>query len=128
MIKKIKIIELELGIDVDLSKPTLHINTEQQIKNKIELAKQEQEAIDSVREKRQQKKINKHIEECFRELLEANKQGKELTAKKLLEIAETNNLSSLILRLNNYIKKRGELWKIKKRKSKKDILYSIIIS
>lgn len=130
--KKLDVVELELGVDVTdvTARPKLHPETEENIARRIRLAKQETDAIKRLHEKRDKERQDKEkaTEQCFRLLLDANKKGEKVPVAKLITKAGDMTLSTLILRLNNLIKKRGELWKIKKTQSKKKMYYHLTTS
>jgi molecular chaperone DnaK (HSP70) len=122
--KKLEIIDLELGIDVsDLTAtPPISPETQEQIDLKIRLAKQETDAIKRVKAKREKQQNQKDsiIEQCFKTLLEANDKDEKVPLEEIQKISGDMKLSSVVLMINNLIKKRGNLWcLIKSTKNKK---------
>ena len=128
--KKLDIIELNLGEDVsDLTAtPPINSETQENINKKIRLAKQETDAIQRVKNKRneQQKQKEDIINTCFKLLLETTENDGKISADKIKEIIGEMNLSSVILMIKNLIKKRGNLWHIKKFTKNKKNYYKFI--
>jgi hypothetical protein len=127
--EKLKIIELDLGIDIDntLQPMPIRSETKQQITETIKLAKLEQDAINKLRTKKkhkEQKQLNTIIR-CYKALYDSTKNNTTISASELIKISETDNLSGLIIRLNNYIKKRGTHYKIKKKRIKGQTHYTL---
>lgn len=116
--QKIEVVELNLGkVADDLALPTVNPETQAVMDQKLRLAKMEKEAIDRVRKKRQDQEQQKQdaIEKAFQLLKEAFDKKELVSIEQLFKFTDVENLSSFMLRLNNFIKKRGELWKIKRR-------------
>lgn len=122
MNKKLDIIELDLGMEItDLEKPTISQKTQEKIHTIIDYAKQEQKSLQQIKSKID----DKLIEECFKILLKAHTDHKEISSEELLKTAQSKNLSSLIARINHFIKRRGGLWEIKRKRHKGQNLYSL---
>lgn len=116
--QKIEVVELNLGkVADDLTLPTVSPETQAVMDQKLRLAKMEKEAIDRVRKKRQDQEQQKQdaVEKGFQLLKEAFDKKELVSIEQLFKLTDAENLSSFMLRLNNFIKKRGELWKIKRR-------------
>lgn len=113
--QKIEIVELALGTDINISNPQLTPETKEYIDQKVRLTVKEQEAIDKLRLKRQQEEKQKQdaIQTCFELMLENHKTSTLTSVEEIVKIADSG-LNSFMLRLANYVKKRDNLWKIKK--------------
>lgn len=112
MKKKLDVINLELGIEPDklITPPGVTEKTQQKLSEIIEFKQEEQQV--------QQHKIaaaelkEEVADKALHLLLEEGMDG--VPVEELNKLAN-GNLSGLILRVNNLIKKRGDLWKLKKK-------------
>lgn len=123
--KKIEVVELNLGVDLEPVEPdSVHPDTRKKINQKIRLADMEKQAMDQVRQKRQKQQEQKQsaVEQAYQTLQQAYKDNQLVELQQLQQISDTDRFSSFILRLNNYIKKRGGIWKLRK-KTKNKIKY-----
>lgn len=127
--RKLEIIELNLGIDPDevLRPIPIEPDTKQRITETVKLAKLEQDAINKLKAKKKDKEQKQLdvITRCYRILHNSAKKNATVPAQRLLEISQTDNLSGLMTRIRNYIKKRGAHYKIKKRKVKGQTHYTL---
>ena len=125
MKKKIEIINLELGIEP--TKLTIPPVLNQETANKIDELIQNEVKEQNVEQKEQkiieQQQKEDITDKCLHLLLESRGNG--IPSEELVKLSN-NNLSSLILRLNNLIKKRGALWKIKKKRVQGKTFYIIL--
>ena len=125
MTKKLDIIDLNLGFDPNdvTDKPKLSEKTKERVAGLITHEKIEQSAIRKHKESKQatEQQKAKAIETIFKQLsVLASNEGiaaKSMPIHEIIKTADTMDPSSVILRLNNYIKKKG-LWQLKKSQIK----------
>lgn len=127
--QKLEIVELILGTDVDIHPQNITKETKEFISQKIRLTLKEQEAINKYKLKQQQDKKQKldAIQTCFELMLKNHKTSTPTPIEEIIKLSDAN-LNSFILRLINFIKKRGNLWKIKKNTKNGKKYYSLIPS
>ena len=118
MAKKLEVIELNLGIDPEnlTKKPPISPATQQRIDQFAQQKTAEQAAIIKYKQKKQEEEKLKEeaATKVYKALSETPNNG--LTIDDLIKIAETPDIISVMVRLRNMIKKRGNLWKIQKGK------------
>ena len=125
--KKLEVVELNLGLDVDsLGKHVIHDDTRKRIDRTLNLAQKEKEALDKIRIKKQDK--GKIVEKCYQEFVKHQVLDLSISADDLKKISGEQNLSGLMLRLRNHIKKSDNLWKLHKYQRKGKTLYKLIPS
>lgn len=125
MAKKLEVIELNLGVDPEslTKKPSLSPATQQRITEFTQQKQQEHDAIIRYQQKKQ--KEEKCKEEAAIKVYKALSEttGNGLTVDELLEISQTPDIISLMVRLRKLIKQRGNLWDIKKGKRNGKSIY-----
>ena len=126
---KLEVVELILGTDINVSNQQLTTETKEFISQKIRLTLKEQEAINKFKLKQQQNKKQKldAIQACFELMLENHKTSTLTPVEEIIKLSNIN-LNSFMLQLTNFIKKRGNLWKIKKNTKNGKKYYSLIPS
>jgi hypothetical protein len=131
MSKKIEIVNLDLGIDPEQTIKRLPISqpTSDKIDKVIDLNKKEQAAFEKVIEKRQQKQTYSDIiETLLANMLNAAANKQELSGTEILTMTKSNNLSGIMLRLRNLVKRRGNNYKIISRREDGISYYSLEIN
>jgi len=114
-------IEIEPDIDSILNQP---INVPENVLNKInELKSNEMKLVKKIEKIKNDKIIkekeeNESIKIIYNELI-----NKELNMIEIMNMTKTSNLSTIILKLNKYIKSRGDLWILKKKQIKGNKFY-----
>jgi hypothetical protein len=115
---KLKIVNLELGVEkVFEEKPQPSSKTITKIEELKQSQQIEQQALGRLKQA-QHDKI-RITEQCFQSLMDAGIQG--ISIEKLME--KQDNILSLMVSLHNFIKKRGDHWKIRKRQKDGKIYY-----
>lgn len=115
--QKIEIIELNLGIDPNLGvKPTINPQTESRIEHLKERQTQEQENITAYLDKKKQEEQSREegVEKVYKILSSDPNTG--LNSAELLIVANSADIVGTMVRLRNLIRKRGDLWAIRKNK------------
>ena len=117
-----KIVEtINLEFDEMVTSIKIHKQTLDKINSLIILYLKEKRGLINIAEIEKNK-----LKICLDELILAQKNNEEIESIELLTLASTANLSSLILRLNNFIKNRGDIWKLQKRKLNGKVYYKLI--
>lgn len=127
---KTEIIELDLGVDPTelLQTPSVSAQSQERIAYLMELGAKEAEAINKLRDKKREETTKKDegIDRLFRKLIELASEKKGLSTPELMTIADSDDHVSTMVRLHNFIKKRGGLWGIVKSKAGGRTSYRII--
>lgn len=130
MAKKIEIIDLDLGFDPQslTTKPPLSEKTAERLDQLIKHEQKEQKAIQNYKEQKQQteQKREEALENCLKKLIELTEQKELLSIEDLLKICESDEPVGTMIRLRNLIKKRGNLWDIKKRRVDNKTKYQLV--
>lgn len=128
--KIIEIVELQLGIDTDKlsTKPSISNQTQNKIESYHEAQLKNKEIEDNAKNKIQEaeQSTNKQIIECFNKLLEVGDIG--IDSIVIIGMCSGKSMLSIMVRLNNLIKKRGSLWKVHKRKNGGKTFYYLKIT
>ena len=112
--QKLIIVNIELGINPELETDIkISPQTETKIQKVVKDSVDDEKLLAAVREKRE----HESIEKCLQTLVKATEKNETISATHLLEIAECDNLVSVIIRIKNLIAKRGGIWIIRKKKS-----------
>jgi len=112
--KKLIVVNLELGINPELeTNIQISPQTEAKIQKVVKDSVDDEKLLKAVREKREQESIEK----CLQALVKATEKNETISATHLLEMAEHDNLVSVMVRIKNLIAKRGGIWIIKKKKA-----------
>jgi hypothetical protein len=124
---KLQIVDLELGIDPQEATKKIEIPPETIAKaEKINnFDKQEYAALEAIRAKKQAEEQAREegIDRAFKALATAAEEKQGVAATELVVLAGSTDLSGVMLRLRNYIKKRGDLWMISKHRENKQTVY-----
>jgi hypothetical protein len=121
MAKRLQIVNLELGISQKLQTqeiPVVSQPTQEKIANIINIAEDRKDAAVALQNKLSEK--DNHIERIFKSLMDSGSNG--MLIDDVIKGYE-GNIISLTVRLNNLIKKRGNLWKLKKTHKEGKIRY-----
>lgn len=123
--KHLEVVELQLGIDTDKlsTKPVLFGATQVKI-DQFKDTKIEETISDSAAKeliKIEEQTTHQLITTCFNKLLEAGGTG--VDSIEISGICGGKSMLSIMVRLNNLIKKRGGLWKVTKKKSNGKTIY-----
>jgi len=111
--KKLIVVNLELGVNPELETDIpISPQTEAKIQKIVKDSVDDDKLLDAVREKRE----HQTIEKCLQALVKATEKNETISATHLLEIAEHDNLVSVMVRIKNLIAKRGGIWVIRKKK------------
>lgn len=125
--QKLQVIDLNLGIDPQeiTKKPEITPSTIEKANRIIAFDAQEHAALQRIREQKAKEEQAKEdgIERVYKALIAAATEQKGVLATELIAIAGSADLSSVILRLRNYAKKRGDLWQITKHRENKQTVY-----
>lgn len=124
---KLQVIDLNLGIDPQeiTKKPEITPSTIEKADRIIAFDAQEFAALKRIREQKAKEEQAKEdgVERAYKALVAAATEQKSVLATELVAIAGSTDLSSVILRLRNYTKKRGYLWQITKHRENKQTVY-----
>lgn len=121
MAKRLQIVNLELGISQTLQTqetPKIPQPIQEKIINVINIAEERKNAAIALQNKLSEK--DNHIERTFKALIDAGPNG--IPVDEIIK-GYDGNIISLTVRLNNLIKKRGGLWKLKKIRREGKIYY-----
>ena len=111
--KKLTVVNLELGVNPELETDIpISPQTEAKIQKIVKDSVDDDKLLDAVREKRE----HQTIERCLQTLVKATEKNETISATHLLEIAEHDNLVSVMVRIKHLIIKRGSIWVIRKKK------------
>lgn len=118
---KVEVIELNLGVDPSelLQTPSVSQQSQERIAYLMELSAKEMEGINKIKQKEQEEALRKDegTDRLYRRLVELAAEQTGLTTPELMQIAGSDDHVGTMVRLHNYIKKRGGLWEIVKSKA-----------
>ena len=118
--KKLEIVQLSLGKTIDLNVPDISNQSKDKIDKLIDEAKKEKEAL-------QIKTLQEdELRRCYDVLLQATETKRPISSNALLAIIDNKvPLSTLIIRLRQFARDRGNIWEIQKHRIDKITHYSM---
>lgn len=109
---KLRIMEIDLGIDVSKEIEKTAKNVSKDVKNKIDEMVKNKKARPS--KKQLEKKEKEHLEACVQKLFTSYENNDAVMGSDLQKIFEKEVLSPLVLKIRNYLKKNHPEWVLEK--------------
>ena len=118
--KKIEIVQLHLGVDVNPNPGEISKESKEKIDSMISNAKKEKEAM-------QVNLLNESdVKKCYEMLMQATNTKRPVSGDSLLEaIGKKTQLATLIIKLRQYSRERGDIWEIQKHRISNATHYSM---
>lgn len=120
--RRLPIVSLDLGIEPIIAKEVVSEKTVEKIQDRLTRAVSEHKITEKVDQQLKQKE--EAVNKCYQKLVDAGSEG--ITVEELL--VDYDNLISLIGKIRNIIKKRGDIWKLRKRRKQGKTYYYLLPS
>lgn len=127
MTDKLKIIEIDLGIDVEKEIQKAAEGVSKDTKEKVDkIIKQKQnEEAPKIAKRKKKEKEQKALILCFEILKDASQKDEFIEGSVLMDRLECSNLSSVVVKIKSFMKKEQPGWELVKEVKKEKLYYAI---